>query len=120
MILRDDGGVEWLGEHGMLLGVVPDPRLEDHSAALSPGDAVVFYTDGVTEAGGPGGILAEERLADVVASCAGMHADAIAGCVEAAALAAEEGPPRDDIAVVVLRVAPNGHRNGSDDAAGQG
>ena len=88
--------------------MVPDPRLEDRSAALAAGDAVVFYTDGVTEAGGPTGALGEERLAEVVATCAGLDADAIAGRVEQAALDAEDGPPRDDIAVVVLRVAPNG------------
>ena len=111
-VLRGDGSVEWLGAHGMLLGVVPDPRLEDHSAALSPGDAVVFYTDGVTEAGGPGGALGEEKLAELVGTCAGLDADSIAGRVEAAALAAEDGPPRDDIAVVVLRVDPNGLENG--------
>jgi PAS domain S-box-containing protein len=113
IVLRETGAVEWLGEHGMLLGVVPDPRLEDCSAALLPGDAIVFYTDGVTDAGGPGATLGEEQLAAVVASCAGLGADAIAGKVEAAALNAEEGPPRDDIAVVVVRVAPNGYPNGS-------
>jgi PAS domain S-box-containing protein len=112
VVLRSDGKVEWLGEHGMLLGVVPDPRLEDSSAALAPGDAVVFYTDGVTDAGGPVSVLGEERLAEVIASCAGLGADAIAGRVEAAALEAEGGAPRDDIAMVVLRVA-NRHRNGA-------
>jgi PAS domain S-box-containing protein len=117
-VLRNDGAVEWLGEHGMLLGVVPDPRLEDRSAALSPGDALIFYTDGVTDAGGPVSLLGEERLAEVVASCAGLGADAIAGRVEAAALEAEEGAPRDDIAVVVLRVAVD-HRNGSPDTSGR-
>ena len=112
VLLRSDGHVEWLGAHGMLLGVVPDPRLEDRSAMLSPGDALVFYTDGVTDAGSPAGVLGEDRLAEVVASCAGLNADAIAGRVEAAALEAEGGPPRDDIAVVVLRVV-DGHQNGA-------
>jgi serine phosphatase RsbU (regulator of sigma subunit) len=115
LLLREDGRVEPLGEHGMLLGIIDDPRLEDRSALLEPGDALVFYTDGVTDAGGPLEILGEERLADVVASCAGLGADAIAGRVEQAALEAENGAPRDDIAVVVVRVDPGSHRNGSAD-----
>jgi hypothetical protein len=42
-----------------------------------------------------------------------MDADSIAGHVEAAALRAEDGAPRDDIAVVVVRVAASAHQNGS-------
>jgi len=113
LVLRADGRVEWLGRHGMLLGVIPDPNLDDSSVALSPGDALIFYTDGVTEAGGMTAPLGEDGLAQTVASCAGLDADAIAGRIETAALEAEEGPPRDDIAVVVLRVEPGVHRNGS-------
>ena len=105
LLLRAGGGVEPVGSHGTLLGVVPDPDLEDQSGALGPGDALVFYTDGVTEAGAPGAMLGEERLAELVASCQGLDADAIAGRVEAAALDAQGGRPRDDIAVVVVRVA---------------
>jgi hypothetical protein len=40
-----------------------------------------------------------------LAACAGEGADAIAARVEEAALAASGGKPRDDIAVLVLRVA---------------
>jgi serine phosphatase RsbU (regulator of sigma subunit) len=85
--------------------VVPDPDLEDRGASLEPGDALVFYTDGVTEARGDRGILGDDRLAEVLASCAGLPADAIASKVEAAALEMQDGRPRDDIAVVVLRVS---------------
>jgi PAS domain S-box-containing protein len=113
VVLRAGGEVEWLGDHGMLLGVVPDPQLKDTSAALGAGDALIFYTDGVTDAGGGQEPLGEEALAGIVASCAGLDANAIAARIEAAALEAEDGPPRDDIAVVVLRVAPVAHRNGS-------
>jgi PAS domain S-box-containing protein len=113
VVLRSDGTVEWLGDHGMLLGVVPDPQLRDSSSELSAGDSLIFYTDGVTDAGGANGPLGEEALAGIIASCAGLDANAIAARIEAAALEAEEGPPRDDIAVVVLRVAPGGHRNGA-------
>ncbi|HEX2232948.1 MAG TPA: SpoIIE family protein phosphatase [Thermoleophilaceae bacterium] len=113
VVLRADGTVEWLGDHGMLLGVVPDPQLRDTSAALAAGDSLIFYTDGVTDAGGAKGPLGEEALAEIIASCSGLDANAIAARIEAAALEAEGGPPRDDIAVVVLRVAPGNHRNGA-------
>jgi serine phosphatase RsbU (regulator of sigma subunit) len=105
LILRADGRVEPLGVYGTLLGVVPDPDFEESSERLSRGDAIVFYTDGVTDARVPGGFFGEERLMELVASCAGFPADAIAARIEAAALDAQEGQPHDDIAVVVLRVA---------------
>jgi PAS domain S-box-containing protein len=108
LVLRADGEVEWLGSHGMLLGAVSDPQIDDRSVSLGAGDSVVFYTDGVTEAGSPRAALGEERLAEIVRGCSGMSADAIAGSVEDAALEAEDGSARDDIAVVVVQVA-NGH-----------
>jgi PAS domain S-box-containing protein len=104
MLLRADGTVEAVGEPGTLLGVLPDPNLEDRSLALSPGDALVFYTDGVIEGRGADASLDEEALRRLLAGCAGAGADAIAAEVETAAIAAHRGPPRDDIAVLVLRV----------------
>jgi PAS domain S-box-containing protein len=106
LLLRADGSVQAVGEPGSLLGVLPDPSFEDRSLSLGPGDALVFYTDGVIEGRGPNGALDEVGLAQLVASCAGDGADAIAARVEDAAVAAQGGSPRDDIAVLVLRVAP--------------
>jgi sigma-B regulation protein RsbU (phosphoserine phosphatase) len=105
MLLHSDGTVEAIGEPGTLLGVLPDPNLEDRSLALSPGDALVFYTDGVIEGRGASVLLDEDGLSRLLAECAGAGADAIAARVEDAAVAAQGGNPRDDIAVLVLRVA---------------
>jgi sigma-B regulation protein RsbU (phosphoserine phosphatase) len=105
LLLRPDGSVEPVGVPGTLLGVVPDPRLEDRTLNLSPGDALVFFTDGVIEDRGSGEALDEHRLAEVVSACAGRGADAIAARVEEAAVRSQDGRPRDDIAVLVLRVA---------------
>jgi serine phosphatase RsbU (regulator of sigma subunit) len=104
IVVRSNGEVEWLGVHGTVLGVVPDPDLEDRAVELAPGDAIVFYTDGVTEARDGNGQLGEDRLAEIVAGSAGQAADEIAARVETAALDMQAGDPRDDIAVVVLRV----------------
>ena len=106
LLLRADGTVQPVGAPGTLLGVLPDPSFEDKSLSLAPGDAIVFYTDGVIEGRGPNTTLDEEGLALLVAACAGEGADSIAARVEDAAVAAQEGSPRDDIAVLVLRVAP--------------
>ncbi len=105
LLLRPDGTVEPVGEPGTLLGVVPDPAFEDTAVLLAPGDALVFYTDGVIESRGGEGALDEVRLAELLASCAGRDADAIASRVERAALRSQSDRPRDDIAVLVLRVA---------------
>jgi PAS domain S-box-containing protein len=106
LLLRADGSVQPVGEPGTLLGILPDPTFEDRSLALAPGDAIVFYTDGVIEGRGGNSSLDEEGLEELVATCAGAGADAIAARVEDAAVAAQDGSPRDDIAVLVLRVAP--------------
>ena len=64
VLLRATAAVESLGAPGMLLGVVPDPRFEDRSRRSLPGDALVFYTDGVIEArAAPDDTLDEGRLA---------------------------------------------------------
>ena len=105
LLLRADGTVETLGVPGTLLGVVPDPDLDDRATTLEPGDALVFYTDGVIESRGDANVLDERRLAELVATCAGTGADAIAARVEEAAVLSQGGRPRDDIAVLVLRMA---------------
>jgi PAS domain S-box-containing protein len=106
LLLRTDGSVEPVGSPGTLLGVVPDPDLEDRAVTLEPGDVLVFYTDGVIESRvGSHGVLDERRLTELVATCAGSGADAIAAKVEEAAVLSQDGRPKDDIAVLVLRVA---------------
>ena len=105
LLLRSDGSVEAIGSPGTLIGLVPDLEIDDHSVSLRPGDALVFYTDGVTEGGGPAGAFDESALKHLLAACSGEGADAIAARVEDAALLAAGGSPRDDIAVLVLRVA---------------
>jgi PAS domain S-box-containing protein len=104
MLLRADGTVEPVGEPGTLLGVLPDPNLEDRSLTLSPGDALVFYTDGVIEGRGAAAHLDEDGLRRLLADCAGAGADAIASRVEKAVVPSEHELPRDDIAVLVLRM----------------
>jgi serine phosphatase RsbU (regulator of sigma subunit) len=106
LLLHSDGSVEPVGAPGTLLGVVPDPDLENRALTLSRGDALVFFTDGVIEPRGAGEALDEARLTELVAGCAGREADAIAAELEHAAVRAHDGRPRDDIAVLVLRVAP--------------
>jgi serine phosphatase RsbU (regulator of sigma subunit) len=107
LILRADGRVENAGEPGTVLGVVPDPRLTDTAIELGAGESIVLYTDGVTEARmEDGSLLGREGLERLLAECAGLDAATIAERIEGAAMQLEGGEPRDDIAVVVLRIAP--------------
>jgi PAS domain S-box-containing protein len=108
LVLRADGRVDAVGTPGSLLGIMPDPQLRDDSVRLEPGDAVVLYTDGVTDAWAPERVLSPADLAGVLRECAGLDAAAIAERVERAATAPVNGEapaePRDDVAILVLRV----------------
>jgi PAS domain S-box-containing protein len=93
-----------VGAPGTLLGIVPDPDLEDSRVVIAPGEALVLYTDGVTDSAAPQRIWSARELVDAVGSPTGLDADTIAERVMQAALSEARGEPRDDIAILVLKV----------------
>ncbi|MFP5317579.1 MAG: PP2C family protein-serine/threonine phosphatase [Acidimicrobiia bacterium] len=98
-----DGSIDALGEPGTILGMLDTPRLGDSSTVLRPGDVVVLYTDGITEARHRGEFFDDDRLMDLVRESAGLPAQDIADSIVASAVAYQGGIARDDIAVVVVR-----------------
>jgi serine phosphatase RsbU (regulator of sigma subunit) len=50
LIMRPSGEAEWLKEAGLPLGVMSESTYKPVEAALEPGDVLVLYSDGVTEA----------------------------------------------------------------------
>ena len=97
---------------GGLVGVLPDVELHDVSLALAPGDALVLYTDGVTEARRGDELFGDDRLEAVLAEHRDERAVGIAKAVADAAAAFAEGPVRDDVAVLVVRVRAHEQRPG--------
>jgi PAS domain S-box-containing protein len=110
LLARADGTVRQVGRFGTLLGVSPQPALHDVRERLEPGDLLVLYTDGVVEARGPFGFFGEERLLAIVAQSVGQAPTRVVERIEAAVLAASDGRPRDDIALIALRVRPRPRR----------
>jgi phosphoserine phosphatase RsbU/P len=104
LLLRAGGDVESVRCRGRVLGPFPDLPSVDRIVLLDPGDALLLYTDGVTDARNSDGFFGEERLRDTLASCAGSSADDIAKALDRALNEFHGGKPRDDIAFVALRV----------------
>ena len=105
LLLRADGYVEGIAPPGKALGVFPDPELGGRIVRLETGDSVVFYTDGITEARGPdGSFFGEGRLRNFLRSCAGLGAPALAESLKDVVLEYGKGHPRDDLAVLALRI----------------
>ena len=105
LVLRADGGIETPGSYGLLLGMLEDPALHDRSLALHRGDAMLLYTDGVTEAGSRDRPLGEHGLRDLVSRLREREPEQIVDAVEQAVVAAQTGEPRDDIALLALTVS---------------
>jgi serine phosphatase RsbU (regulator of sigma subunit)/anti-sigma regulatory factor (Ser/Thr protein kinase) len=104
LLLRAGGGVEPVGRPGMLLGMESETRFADHVAEMRGGDALLLYTDGLTDAYAPSRILGMTDIAALLASCAGLSATEIAERIQSSVLDSHTGEPRDDIALVVLRM----------------
>ena len=104
--LTADGHTVPLGRPGTVIGVIADPALHDGRVDLEPGEAVVLYTDGVTEGRAGTEFYGEERLLKLLAASAGADAATLAETVESDVMAFQGGTPRDDVAVVILRVPP--------------
>lgn len=106
LLVRPDGTVEEVSCPGRTLGVFADAELTDTHTRLMPGETVIFYTDGVTEARDPSGtFFGEERLRRFAAAHARTSAEDLARTLKNTILDFQDGHPRDDLALLVLRVA---------------
>jgi phosphoserine phosphatase RsbU/P len=109
-IVRADGGVEELPRaHGVGLGVSERARYERVTATLEPGDALLLYTDGVTEAMSfDEDMFGPERLEGVLARGDGrLSADRLLEDVRAAVWDFAAGAEQyDDLTLLAFRRAP--------------
>ena len=90
------------GESGDLLGVFEHPELRESTVSISPGDALVFFTDGITEARRGKDFFGEDRLKAWLDEHCREDAHELANGLVEDVLTFQEGNPRDDIAVVVI------------------
>jgi sigma-B regulation protein RsbU (phosphoserine phosphatase) len=91
-----------------LIGVLDDPPLHDETIALGAGDAVVLYTDGITEARGAHGRFGGERLAAVLAMLVALPPARVVERIDRAVATYRSGDPTDDSAIVAFRLCPDG------------
>ncbi|QDE91328.1 signal protein [Myxococcus xanthus] len=105
---KRSGQIASLPARGPLLGASVDSEFTSRQAQLRPGDVVVWYTDGLTEArDNAGKLYGTQRLAAAVQAHAHLSAEALRDAVLADARAFSAGQPqRDDITVVVAEFSP--------------
>jgi sigma-B regulation protein RsbU (phosphoserine phosphatase) len=93
------------GVGGVPLGVLDDTAYEEATIRLEPGQSLVLYTDGVTEAHAPDGTLfGIDGIEGSLTRCTGAPACAISHITASLKAHQADRRPRDDQTVVVLKV----------------
>lgn len=96
-------GIEALGATGLPLGVDIGVAVENATATLDPGDVLLFYTDGVTEAAAPDGeLFGDARLRALLAQCADREPTEIRDTI-LAQVRAFAPVQRDDITLLIVK-----------------
>jgi sigma-B regulation protein RsbU (phosphoserine phosphatase) len=107
LIVRGESGEYlFLREGGVAMGVLEDMESTPEHVQLRPGDLVILYTDGVTEAFDAGYVaFGEDRLVQIVQECRNLPASTVRERI-ISGIRAFTGPASqsDDITLVVIRV----------------
>jgi sigma-B regulation protein RsbU (phosphoserine phosphatase) len=97
-----------VAKHGTVLGAFPEASFHEASLVLAPGEALVLYTDGLTEARSGGEFFGEARLESLLATLGERDATGIATGITDAVLSFQHDDASDDIAVLVIRAPERG------------
>jgi sigma-B regulation protein RsbU (phosphoserine phosphatase) len=100
-----EGTVEELRLSAMALGVLPGIEIEERTARLDPGDALILYTDGIVEASDrEWRMFGWERLREVARAHRTEPAEELAGAIDDAVdRFAGDAPQFDDFTLVVVK-----------------
>jgi sigma-B regulation protein RsbU (phosphoserine phosphatase) len=105
ILVRASGALEVRGEVVPPVGLFDGIEPSDEHVELGPGDTLVFYTDGITEARDAAGeLFGDEGLHAVLAGCAASSAQETAARVVNAARQFAVGRLNDDAALLIVRV----------------
>jgi phosphoserine phosphatase RsbU/P len=105
LIGRLDGSIEQLSSGGFPLGIIPTAEFEQGEVELKPGESIVIYSDGVSEANNLNGDeFGLDRLANVIKSNLTASAAGLRDRVESALSSfTKTAPANDDITLVIVK-----------------
>jgi len=105
LIVHAGGTMEQLASGGLPLGILADADFREGRTKLYPGDVLVIYSDGVSEAVNPNGEeFGATRLYEVVARNLDTSASGIRDRIESALTKFCQGTPAaDDITLVIVK-----------------
>ncbi|MEU9998752.1 SpoIIE family protein phosphatase [Streptomyces sp. NPDC050848] len=102
--LRQDGTVVPAADPQPLLGVIDDLELYEQTITLEPGDVLLCVTDGVTERREGTRMLGDDGLIEVLKTCTGLTAGAVAARILRAVERFAQEPASDDMAILAMRL----------------
>ena len=104
ILVAADGSIKLLQGGGPVMGCFPDIPYEEQQAQLDLGSLLVIYSDGVTEAANQDNEdFGESRLEELLRDRRGQAATAVVGGVLRAGHSFVQGPPQDDLTVLIAR-----------------
>ena len=107
VLVRTDGRIDRLGSGGLPLGMFAELGIRSSGAVVAPGDLMVLFTDGVTEARDRAGhLFGDEGVNDALSDCAGRPPDETAETLLAAVERHSVGRLGDDLALLVVGWQP--------------
>ncbi|MBK7218244.1 MAG: SpoIIE family protein phosphatase [Candidatus Promineofilum sp.] len=105
LVRRADGRVDEVMSRGMVLGIMDDMTYDEAADTLAPGDILLLYTDGITEAmDAAGNLFGKDRLVEAVRHATPATARHLIDAILAAVRAyVGDTPQADDLTIVTVK-----------------
>jgi len=106
LVVHRDGTCDVLEGTGRFIGMLDDLEIEERAIDLHRGDRLIMYSDGIVDTRNPADErYGTDRLTEVVKSCAGIEAEALAASIMNRVLTFQgDAPQFDDITLLVAAI----------------
>ncbi len=107
LFLRSGHPAAYLKATGLAVGALPDASYRTESIGLEPGNCLILYTDGVTDADDSAGVhFSKQRLVSLVLEDAAGAQGLVDNIIAALEAHVGKGSPADDVTLLAIRKIP--------------